>query len=423
MLHCIKRSLNDKPRMVQPGFRERGTSVLDYNSLLIALSFCSAGLAFTFFVSWLVSRTDSILMTWAGGVSCLAIALIFYQSFVAEFSPVIGIVAFAALLIGLALFMGSAYQFQTGKLPARMVAVTAGVSIALMAVPMLQGYDGISYIALNLGAAAFMLATAWEYWRWRAEAPLLILLLSALYALTALSFVLCAVVLLQQGEWIMHRAPSGWAENINLVMSITSIGGLGALSLALNQVRITRHHQREAEHDSLTGLLNRRALFDKSQRVAAPVAVVVFDVDHFKAVNDRHGHQVGDTVLQTFASLLAANTREGDLAARLGGEEFVIVLSGTMAAQAMQVAERVRESLAGQRFISSSGDFGVTVSAGVACENGEVDIIALLRRADFALYDAKHTGRNRVLLSSSEASLAPFDAAMAAGDSIVRLRS
>jgi diguanylate cyclase (GGDEF)-like protein len=399
--------------------------VLDYNSLLVALFFCSTGLAFTFFVSWLVSRTDSVLMTWAAGVSCLAVSLFFYRDFVAEFSPVVGVIAFSAILTGLALFMGSATQFQTGKLPVRVVVTTAGVSAALMAVPMLGGYDGIAYIALNLCAAGIMLATAWEYWRWRAESPLLILLLSALYALTGLSFVLCAVVLLYHGEWIMHRAPSGWAENINLVMSITSIGGLGALSLALNQVRITRHHQREAETDSLTGLFNRRALFERFSRLQGSIAVVVFDIDHFKQVNDRHGHQVGDTVLQTFASLLTANVRDGDLAARIGGEEFVIILSGTMMDQAMQIAERIRESFAAQRFISSSGNFAATLSAGIAGGDSEMDVIALLRQADTALYGAKRSGRNRVMLYSEETSIAPSDAVAAGGaklESVVRLR-
>ena len=397
--------------------------MLDYNSLLVALIFCSTGLAFTFFVSWVVSRADRELMTWGIGVSCLAVSLFFYRSFVLEFSPVVGVIAFSALLIGLALFLGSAYQFQTGQLPVRLVAASAGVSIGLMSLPMLEGYDGISYIVLNLCAAAMMLLTAWEYWRWRAEAPLLILLLSVLYALTGLSFVLCAVVLLHHGEWIMHRAPSGWAANINLVMSITSIGGLGALSLALNQVRIARHHQREAETDALTGLFNRRALFERSLRLRGSVAVAVFDIDHFKQVNDRHGHQVGDTVLQTFASLLAANVRDGDLAARLGGEEFVIILSETTMDQATQIAERVRESFAGQQFISSSGSFAVTVSVGIAGGDSETDIIALLRQADTALYDAKRSGRNRVLLYFEDTSLAPSDRVIAPKpESVIKLR-
>jgi diguanylate cyclase (GGDEF)-like protein len=398
--------------------------VLDYNSLLIALSFCSAGLAFTFFVSWFVSRSDNVLMTWGVGVAFLFVSLLFYRDFVVQFSPVGGVLAFSGLLIGLTLFMGAGRQFRSGALPIGMMVLIAVVSIAAMAAPMLLGYDGISYIALNVAAAAIMFATGLDYWRWREESPTLITLLSVLYALTALSFVLCAVVLLYHGEWIMHRAPDGWAENINMAMCLTSIGSMGALSLGLNQVRQTRHHQREAETDSLTNLFNRRALFDRGQHLSVPVAVVIFDLDHFKRINDVHGHQVGDTVLQTFGSLVAANVRDGDLAARLGGEEFAIVLSNANADEAMRVAERIRESFAAQQFISSSGNFTCTLSAGISrCEEDEPDIVALLRQADMALYDAKRSGRNRVLLYSEETSLAPSEGSWAAAsESVVKLR-
>jgi diguanylate cyclase (GGDEF)-like protein len=399
--------------------------VLDYNSLLIALSFCSAGLAFTFFVSWFVSRSDSVLMTWGIGVAALFVSLLFYRDFVVQFSPTGGVLAFSGLLIGLTLFMGAGRQFRSGVLPMRMMVLIAAASIAAMAAPMLLGYDGISYIVLNIAAAAIMFATGLDYWCWRKESPTLILLLSVMYALTALSFVLCAVVLLYHGEWIMHRAPDGWAETINMAMCLTSIGSMGALSLGLNQVRQTRHHQREAETDSLTGLFNRRALFDRGQRLSAPVAIVIFDLDHFKRVNDVHGHQVGDTVLQTFGSLLAANVREGDLAARLGGEEFAIVLSNANAEEAMRVAERVRESFAAQQFISASGNFTGTLSAGISCcDQDEPDIVTLLRQADMALYDAKRSGRNRVLLHSEETSIAPSDGSWtaAASESVIKLR-
>jgi diguanylate cyclase (GGDEF)-like protein len=160
-------------------------------------------------------------------------------------------------------------------------------------------------------------------------------------------------------------------------------------------------------------------------RLQDSLAIVVFDIDHFKQVNDRHGHQVGDTVLQTFASLLAANVRDGDLAARIGGEEFVIILSGTTMDQAMQIAERIREGFAAQRFISSSGNFAATLSAGIAGGDGELDVLTLLRQADTALYDAKRSGRNRVMPYSEETSIAPSDAVVVHGgklESVVRLR-
>ncbi len=145
------------------------------------------------------------------------------------------------------------------------MAVVATVTTAAMAVPMLQGYDGISYIVFNFGAAAILFYTSWDYWRWRSESPLLIITLSGLYSLTALSFVLCAVVLIHDQSWVMGHAPETWAENINLGVSLASIASMGALSLGLNQVRDARRHKRDAETDVLTGLSNRRALLDRTQ--------------------------------------------------------------------------------------------------------------------------------------------------------------
>lgn len=404
-----------------------GIIVLDYNSLLIALSFCSMGLAFTFFVSWSVSRADRVLMSWGFGVSFLVASLFIYRDFVETFSPVMGTIAFSALLIGLTCFMGAGRQFRTGKLPVRMMAAAAGVSISAMAAPMLLGYDGISYIALNIASAALMFATGVDYWRYRTEAPTLILLLSSLYTMTSLSFVLCAVVLVYDGQWVMNHAPFGWAENINLAMCLTSVGSMGALSLGLNQVRLTRRHKREAETDALTGLFNRRAIFDRAQRIPSPFAVIIFDLDHFKQVNDVHGHQAGDTVLQMFSTLLSAHVREGDFAARLGGEEFAVVLPDATSQMAMRVAERVRAGFAAQRFISPVDDFTCTVSAGVAhAALGRADLTLLLSEADMALYEAKRSGRNQVLLYSDSASLVPAEPVSAmdrdAGN-VVKLRS
>jgi diguanylate cyclase (GGDEF)-like protein len=108
--------------------------------------------------------------------------------------------------------------------------------------------------------------------------------------------------------------------------------GIGALSLALNQGRLARHHRRDALTDPLTGLLNRRALFDMHGNVpvGAFTAVVVFDLDNFKAINDEFGHAAGDEVLRVFAAELAGNLRQTDVAARMGGEEFALVLKRTV---------------------------------------------------------------------------------------------
>ena len=159
--------------------------------------------------------------------------------------------------------------------------------------------------------------------------------------------------------------------------------------------------------DPLTGLNNRRyldthlqMLFDRSKRRGRPLSVIIADIDHFKAVNDTHGHEGGDDILKDFAQRVRGAVRGADLACRFGGEEFVIVMPDTPDDIAEQVAERLREAVAGQAFrIAATGqDVNITTSIGIASlEAGDSDAAGMLRRADKALYAAKDGGRNRVV--------------------------
>jgi diguanylate cyclase (GGDEF)-like protein len=175
---------------------------------------------------------------------------------------------------------------------------------------------------------------------------------------------------------------------------------VGALSLALHQFRLARRHRSDAHTDSLTGLLNRRALFERYGDMEDKTGVVLFDLDHFKQVNDAHGHAVGDKVLRQFSRVLKDNLRPTDAAARLGGEEFVLVVKQDNPGIAFLMAEVVRTSFAAQELAISGGRLCCTVSAGVAtAKNGEtLDIV--LRRADRALYLAKREGRNSARLAA-----------------------
>ena len=159
--------------------------------------------------------------------------------------------------------------------------------------------------------------------------------------------------------------------------------------------------------DALTGLNNRRyldthlaTLVDRSNRRGRPLSVLITDIDHFKAINDTHGHEGGDDVLRDFARRVRGAVRGADLACRYGGEEFVVVMPDTTSDIAAQVAERLREAVAAAPFkISATGVAApVTTSVGIATleANGE-GADALLRRADKALYQAKNDGRNRVV--------------------------
>ncbi|MGG7605981.1 diguanylate cyclase [Massilia sp. BKSP1R2A-1] len=162
--------------------------------------------------------------------------------------------------------------------------------------------------------------------------------------------------------------------------------------------------RREAFGDHLTGLANRRAFFEaaeqelvRSRTVPRPTAVIAFDADHFKAINDRHGHPGGDAVLQHLAGILAETFREVDVVARIGGEEFAVLLPSTDLPRASVVAERLRAIVASSVVEFDGSRIRYTVSAGVACLlDGEGGIDLLLKRADQAMYAAKRAGRNRV---------------------------
>ena len=163
--------------------------------------------------------------------------------------------------------------------------------------------------------------------------------------------------------------------------------------------------------DHLTGLFNRRFLMEaldkevqRSRRKDGQVALLLLDIDHFKRVNDTHGHLQGDVVLQKVALHIQKELRSYDIAARYGGEEFVAVLPDTSLKEAFNVADRIRLSVQGMRFAGSLSNERVTVSLGVALFPSPSfdDIDGLLRAADEALYQAKERGRNRVIISDSD---------------------
>ena len=172
------------------------------------------------------------------------------------------------------------------------------------------------------------------------------------------------------------------------------------LAQALEQIR------QLATHDDLTGLLNRRAMLDRMQleqrrslRSGSPLLIAQLDIDHFKAVNDTHGHAAGDLVLQSFADTVRRNVRDTDVLARWGGEEFVLLLCDTPAADAVTLMERLRQAVQAMQVPVAQGGqpITVTVSIGLARHTPADPLAGTLERADRALYAAKAGGRNRVV--------------------------
>jgi len=204
--------------------------------------------------------------------------------------------------------------------------------------------------------------------------------------------------------------PLGAFVGVPLVAGDRCIGVLGA-SHRLKHHFTTEHEQaltvlaglcaphieaarleRLADIDALTGALNRRGLHAVLTE-KGPASLVLYDIDHFKAINDTHGHVVGDEVLKRLALLLAGVLRAGDAVVRWGGEEFLLVLPGVDVAKAERIAERGRRTVEDEAF---AGGLRATVSAGVAERRGAEEPEQLIRRADEALYLAKRAGRNCV---------------------------
>jgi diguanylate cyclase (GGDEF)-like protein len=165
-----------------------------------------------------------------------------------------------------------------------------------------------------------------------------------------------------------------------------------------------------ARVDTLTGVASRRAFTEAAEsevqralRYGTPLSLLLVDLDHFKAVNDRYGHHTGDAVLASFARTLTEAVREVDIVGRWGGEEFVVLLPGIGSAEAMQVAERMRSATADSRLYVQGRQILYTASFGVAEFNqSELSFYGFLARADLALYCAKDRGRNRVELALSK---------------------
>jgi len=163
--------------------------------------------------------------------------------------------------------------------------------------------------------------------------------------------------------------------------------------------------------DGLTGLYNRRymethlgSLVEQAGSRGKPLTILVLDIDYFKAINDTHGHDAGDDVLREFATRIRKSIRGIDLACRLGGEEFVIVMPETDMAVATIVAERLRRRIASEPFGIAQGAraINVTISIGIATlDTADDNASTILKRADQALYRAKRDGRNRVVADAA----------------------
>jgi diguanylate cyclase (GGDEF)-like protein len=193
--------------------------------------------------------------------------------------------------------------------------------------------------------------------------------------------------------------PGRWVD----VMVSVSVVSVVVLTLVHRNDLLLTALAEEARTDILTGLLNRRGFEERAllelahaRREERSIAVVIFDVDYFKRVNDEWGHEIGDRVLVRIGELLTGQSRDIDVAARFGGEEFVVLLPGCTSSDAEAFTQRMRQALASD---DSSGLPTVLISAGVLAEVAPTGIETMLRGADSAMYAAKRAGRDRIVIA------------------------
>lgn len=285
----------------------------------------------------------------------------------------------------------------------RRVLLTGAVAgaVAWLALCQLPHVGPGSNARIALGAlvvAGYTFIIAFEFWRERRK---------SVFSRTAAIVVPClhAAIFLMPLAMQAYR-PEAFAAGWMTVFAMESIiYAVGAAFIVLLMVK--DHHVRVYRHaastDHLTGLLNRRAFLENALNLCAaqgrrgkPVTLMMFDLDHFKSINDRFGHAVGDDVLRVFAQVAGTSTRATDIVGRLGGEEFAAIVPGDMDG-ACKVAERIRANFEVAGATVGAHAIGGTVSIGAATSHLAVtDIDALIIRADAALYRAKHNGRNRM---------------------------
>jgi len=198
-----------------------------------------------------------------------------------------------------------------------------------------------------------------------------------------------------------HFGTSVWVTVFSIELVLYAVGTVFVIFMLVSERTVTAH-KNAASMDPLTGMLNRRGFAEACSRViereasaGRPVTVLIFDIDHFKSVNDRFGHPAGDELLKLFSTIVVNNLRLSDLSGRIGGEEFAALLPCSLE-EGVLAAERVREVFAGSGIVCEEGPVDTTVSIGVAGGPAGTELEVLLAAADTALYQAKRGGRNRV---------------------------
>jgi diguanylate cyclase (GGDEF)-like protein len=380
----------------------QGTAIsitLDVSTLFIVAACVTALLGLFLLFAWTQDRIRAL--AWWGSaylIGGFSIALWGIGGQILAFVP--SSVPSALLFLACGMIWNAARLFHGRKV--RWIAMPAGSLIWLIAceLPSFEAMSGNRIILASLIISAYMFLTAAELWRERRQSLIRhwpALFVPMLHGAVFLFPIRLASALPDERVTLA----SGWIAVFVLQMLLYAVG-TAFIVLVITKERTLRKHKTAALTDPMTGVFNRRGLIEAVRELTTtgvrgnqPIAVLIFDLDRFKSVNDRFGHAVGDETLKLFATVAAGSMRLNDFIARVGGEEFAAVIRGTVD-DGIVVAERIRVAFENAARSVAGHYLGATVSVGVAGNNAATNIDALLARADMALYVAKAGGRNRV---------------------------
>jgi len=347
--------------------------------------------------------------SWACANALLAVALGCF-AVETEVPPAIAIlVPNALILLGFAYHVHGARQF-AGVPRERSYFWGPAAALGVIALPafVLADYR-LVYLATNLLVTALALSAVWTYWDLARQRFL------CAYGLIGAFCLMAIEGLIRTGHGLLLAPEQAAGLRTDLVLtthlftSLVFVALAGAFALCLSFERKAEEFRDAARRDPLTGIFNRgefeRQLTHSIGQSDAPFSVVQFDIDHFKTVNDQFGHVAGDEALQEITALILSNLRADDCFARLGGEEFAVLMPGVSEPGALKLAERVRALVAGHMFDFAPADFRITLSAGVVHgTGGGLAVDTVMRTVDENLYHCKNTGRNRVAVAHLPAS-------------------
>jgi diguanylate cyclase (GGDEF)-like protein len=381
---------------------------LDVNTLFMVTIYVEAILGLLLLFAWVQNSAIHAVAWWGFAHLSRAASVALFGMF-GTVSDIVSIdVANALLFTSFAITWTGARVFG-GRSPQPIYIVAGAVLwLILCRLPGLMEMTDVRILLSSGIVTAYTWLTAYEFWRGRTEP--LVSRWPAIFVLFAHgSLFLLGTPLVEILPWSPTTAVFGsvWLTVLSFEALLFTIA-IAFILLAMAKERTELRHKTAAMVDPLTGIANRRAFLQEGTEMMKrqtvdrrPTAVVLIDLDHFKSVNDRFGHAIGDRVLQVFAETAGANLTAVDLLGRLGGEEFAVVLHDANRERALVVAERIRSAFAAAAAEVGGRPVMATVSIGMVInEDPTFDVAALLAQADQALYHAKERGRNRVEIAS-----------------------